>query len=95
MITLKYTISKIGQDAADLPWELWELTVLDVIGTRVEEHELEKLPAIIEQELGKDEHREKIRQLRDESIVNFGCAAKDTANELLHIRDELKNTPRA
>ena len=95
VITLKYTISKIGQDAADLPWELWELTVLDVIGTRVEEHELEKLPAIIEQELGKDEHREKIRQLRDESIVNFGCAAKDTANELLHIRDELKNTPRA
>lgn len=90
-ITLKYSVNKIGQDAADLPWELWELTVLDTIGTRIEERELEVLPAIIEQELGKSDRREKIRQLRDESVANFGCAAKDTANELLRIRDEFKN----
>jgi hypothetical protein len=90
-ITLKYSVNKIGQDAADLPWELWELTVLDTIGTRIEESELDRLPTAIEQELRKNDRREKIRQLRDESVANFGCAAKDTANELLRIRDELKN----
>lgn len=90
-ITLKYSVNKIGQDAADLPWELWELTVLDTIGTRLEESELERLPTVIEQELGKSDRREQIRQLRDESVANFGCAAKDAASELLRIRDEFKN----
>ena len=42
-------------------------------------------------ELGKSDRKEKIRQLRDESVANFGCAAKDAVNELLRIRDELKN----
>ena len=90
-ITLKYSVNKIGQDAADLPWELWELTVLDTIGTRLEESEVDRLPTAIEQELGKSDRKEKIRQLRDESVANFGCAAKDAVNELLRIRDELKN----
>jgi hypothetical protein len=91
VITLKYSVNKIGQDAADLPWELWELTVLDTIGARLEESEVDTLPTVIEQELGKSDRKEKIRQLRDESVANFGCAAKDTVNELLRIRDELKN----
>lgn len=90
-ITLKYSVNKIGQDAADLPWELWELTVLDTIGIRIEESELDRLPTAVEQELGKSDRREKIRQLRDESVANFGCAAKDAVNELLRIRDELKH----
>lgn len=90
-ITLKYSVNKIGHDAADLPWELWELTVLDIIGTRIEECELERLPTVIEQELGKSDRREKIRQLRDESVANFGCAAKDAVNELMCVRDELNN----
>lgn len=90
-ITLKYGVNKIGQDAADLPWELWELTVLDTIGARIEESELDRLPTAIEQELRKSDRRETIRQLRDESVANFGCAAKDATNELLRIRDELKH----
>ena len=90
-ITLTYSVNKIGQDAADLPWELWELTVLDTIGTRLEESELGRLPTVIEQELGESDRKEKIRQLRDESVANFGCAAKDAVNELMRIRDEFKN----
>lgn len=33
-----------------------------------------------------------IRRLRDESVANFGCAAKQVANELLRIRDDVRNT---
>lgn len=89
-ITLKYSVNKIGQEAADLPWDPWELTVLDIIGTRLDDRELDRLPIVIEQEVRKSDRREKIRQLRDESVANFGCAAKDAANELLHIRNECK-----
>ena len=89
-ITVKYDVNKIGLEASDLPWDLWELTVLDTLGTRIEERELEKLPTVIEQELGKNDRKEKIRQLRDESVANFDHAAKDVVNELLRIRDGFK-----
>jgi CDP-glycerol glycerophosphotransferase (TagB/SpsB family) len=90
VITVKYDVNKIGLEASDLPWDLWELTVLDTLGTRIEESELEKLPTVIEQELGKNDRKEKIRQLRDESVANFDHAAKDVVNEVLRIRDGLK-----
>jgi hypothetical protein len=32
-----------------------------------------------------------IRRLRDESVAHFACAAKHVANELLRIRDEIRN----
>lgn len=32
----------------DIPWDLWELTVLDTIGRRIEEQALDALPTIIE-----------------------------------------------
>jgi CDP-glycerol:poly(glycerophosphate) glycerophosphotransferase len=90
VITMKSAFNKLGLEAADLPWDPWELTVLDVIGQRVEEVELETLPEIIEQELGKSDRRENIRRLRDQSVANFGCAAKHVADELLRIRDEIR-----
>ncbi len=89
--TLKFALNKLGSEAADLPWELWEVDVLDTIGKRVEENELDILPKIIEQEFGRTDRKEKIRRLRDESVANFGCAAQHVANELLRIRDEIIN----
>jgi hypothetical protein len=91
VITMTSVFNKLGLEATDLPWDPWELTVLDVIGKRVEEVELEMLPKIIEQELGKSDRREKMRQLRDQSVANFGCAAKHAADELLLIRDEIRS----
>ena len=74
-----------------MPWDPWELTVLDIIGKRIEEEELDMLPQIVEQEVERNDRRQNIRQLRDESVANFACAAKDVANELLHIRDEINS----
>ncbi|MCC2642240.1 MAG: CDP-Glycerol:Poly(glycerophosphate) glycerophosphotransferase family [Nitrospira sp.] len=91
VITLKFTVNKLGLEAADLPWDLWELTVLDTIGRRIEEQELDALPAVIEQEFGLHDRRQMIRRLRDESVAHFACAAKHVANELLRIRDEIRN----
>jgi CDP-Glycerol:Poly(glycerophosphate) glycerophosphotransferase len=91
IITVRYDVNKIGLEASDLPWDLWELGVLDTIGTRIAEGEVDRLPTVIEQELAKSDRREKIRQLRNKSVANFGHAAMDAADELMRIRDEFKN----
>jgi hypothetical protein len=91
VITLRFDLNKIGLEASDLPWDLWELTVLDTIGTRIEEDEVDGLPTLIEVELAKSDRREKIRRLRNESVANFGHAAMDAADELVRIRDEVTN----
>ncbi len=91
VVTLKYDMNKFGLEAADLPWDPWELAVLDTIGKRIEEEKVDTLPQIVEQEAERNDRRQTIRQLRDESVANFACAAKDVANQLLHIRDEIKS----
>ena len=91
IITLKFDLNKLGSEAAELPWDLWELNALDTIGRRITESALDTLPTIIEQEVGKNDRKQMIRQLRDESVANFASAAKHVANELLHIRDEIQN----
>ena len=90
VITLRYDLNKIGLEVSDLPWDPWELSVLDTIGTRIEEDEVDGLPSVIERELAKSDRREKIRQLRDESVANFGHAAIAAADELMRIRDEFR-----
>ncbi|MCE3224267.1 MAG: CDP-glycerol:poly(glycerophosphate)glycerophosphotransferase [Nitrospira sp.] len=92
VVTLKFDLNKLGLEAADIPWDLWELTVLDTIGRRIEEQALDALPTIIEQEMSLPNRGQIIRRLRDESVANFGCAAKQVANELLRIRDDVRNT---
>jgi len=91
VITLKFDLNKLGLEAADLPWDLWELTVLDTIGQRIVESELDMLTKMIEQECGKNDRTQMIHRLRDESVANFACSAKHVADELLHIRDEIQS----
>jgi hypothetical protein len=91
VITLKFELDKLGSEAAELPWDPWELTVLDIVGRRIAESEMDVLPKIIEQELGTSERTQRIRRLRDESVANFACAAKYVADELLRIRDDMHN----
>jgi hypothetical protein len=95
VITLRYGLNKIGLEASDLPWDPWELSVLDTIGTRIDENDVDGLPSVIERELAKSDRREKIRQLRDESVVNFGHAAVEAADELMRIRDASRITQAA
>lgn len=90
VITFKFELNKLGQESADLPWDLWELTVLEIIGPRITENDLPTLATIVEREVGKSDRKHLIRRLRDESVANFGCAAQHVASELLRIRDEVK-----
>ncbi len=92
VITMKYDFNWVGMDGSDLPWDPWELSVLNTIGQQICESDLDKISEIIHQEIGKKDKRETIRQLRDKSIANFSRAANSSANELLRIRDEIQHT---
>ncbi len=92
VITVKYDLNRIGLEAADLPWDPWELTVLDVIGKQIDEAELVNLPDIIEFQNGTNGRKEAIRSLRERSVYNFGCSSAHVANELLLIRDSVRSS---
>ncbi len=90
VITLSYELSKLGLEAADLPWVPWELTVLDTIGKQIDEKELDVLPEKIQQVISGNDKQNMIRQLREESVSYFGCAGQQVVNELLRICDEVQ-----
>ena len=91
VITMRYDLNWMGLEGSDLPWDPWELSTLDTIGRQIDQKDLDCLPEIIEQEIGKDDKRDMIRRLREESVANFSCAANCVANELVDILDEIQN----
>ena len=85
VVTLAFEPEKRGFEASDLPYEPWELSVLDQVGRRIGEGDLERLPEILAQEANDLSRREEIRGLRDEFVVNFGCAAGPIVEELANL----------
>ncbi len=92
VVTVKTEFNKIGLEAADLSWDPWELTVLDQIGRQIDEAELDHLPEILQQEVGHDDRKPLIRQLRETSVNHFSCAAEHVADELLRIQEQVQST---
>jgi hypothetical protein len=92
VITVKVPFTKAGLEAADLPWDPWELSVLDSAGRRIEEDGVETLPQVAEQECRNTGTTQKARRLRDVAVANFGCAAKPVADALLQVRDTVRRT---
>lgn len=85
VVTLDFKPEKRGFEASDLPYEPWELSMLDVVGRKIGEADFARLPDILIQEAGDPSRREQIRSLRDEFVVNFGCAARPVVDELVKI----------
>ncbi len=85
VVTLEFQPEKRGFEASDLPYEPWELTVLDAVGERIGEAEFERLPEIITQHSSDSSRKERNRAIRDEYVVNFGCAAEAVVDELVKI----------
>lgn len=86
VVTIKSDLNRLGFEAADLPWDPWEFSVLDVLGYQIGEDEIDRLPTILDSILNGISKVDAIRQLREDCAVNFGCAAESVADQLLHIR---------
>jgi hypothetical protein len=86
VVTLNFEPEKRGFEASDLPYEPWELSVLDVVGRKIGEPDFDRLPEILTLEAGDSSRKEQIRAMRDEFVVNFGRAAGPVVDELVKIR---------
>lgn len=82
VITLDFQPEKRGFEASDLPYEPWELCVLDVVGRKIAEDQLEELPELIIAELAGPARAAAIRHLRQEYVINFGAAAPHVVDQL-------------
>lgn len=85
VVTLDFKPEKRGFEASDLPYEPWELTILDLVGRKIGEADFERIPEILTQEAGDSFRKEQVRAIRDEFVVNFGCAAGPVVDELIKI----------
>lgn len=90
VITLDFQPEKRGFEASDLPYDPWELRVLDVVGRKIDESQLDELPQLIAGELAASAKRGEVRRLRDECVVNFGAAASPIVDELERILSRLQ-----
>jgi hypothetical protein len=82
VITLHFEPEKRGFEANDLPYQPWELQVLDVVGVKLEQENIEQLPIIVRDLVGDVSRQEKIRALRQTYVQHFGHASLRVVDEL-------------
>ena len=76
VITVGIEPVREGTEASDLPYDPWELTVLNDIGLRLTEQDVERLADYLPSLTQDERYKHNIRALRAEFVVNFGCAVQ-------------------
>jgi len=92
VITIAFEYDFIGQEAYDLPFEVWELGILDKIGKRISADEFIYAADVIESLLT-DKHKKQelseLRELREKNLYNYRLSGEVIANSLVEIMREL------
>lgn len=90
VLTVAFTPDKRGMEANDLPYEPWELTVLDVIGRQIKDEDVERLPGIVASVAASERQRTAIRDLRARSVSHFGAAAPLVVDAIESMLDRIR-----
>lgn len=85
VVTLAYELDKRGFDAFSIPHPSWESQVVEHIGHRLDPAELEQLPRIIDELTSDETFPERILNIRESSVANFGQAAAPVVDAILNI----------
>ncbi|MDA9343289.1 CDP-glycerol glycerophosphotransferase family protein [Gammaproteobacteria bacterium] len=92
VITIAFEYDFIGQEAHDLPFEVWELGILDKIGKRLNADQFIYVADIVEGLL-KDRHLKQglseLRELREANLYNYMFSGEIIATNLVRIMREL------
>lgn len=94
VITLKFEVKTEGLEANDLPYDVWELGVLDQIGKQVGEKEICNITTHVDELLNSNAPKEQIQSLRNTHVYNFGNAASVAAEQLKHISNVYQKHPK-
>lgn len=90
VLSVEFQPEKRGTEANDIPYDPWELTVLNIIGKQLKENEFDALPKIVASFCGNEEQKQAIRQLRQQSVVHFGDSASFVVDNLEQILNEIQ-----
>ena len=90
VITIDYKYDFLGQEANDLPFEIWELGMVDKIGTRLEAERICDIANIVKVLLKAKHEKREVRKLRDHNLFNYGNSGEVIANSLVEIMAALE-----
>jgi CDP-glycerol glycerophosphotransferase (TagB/SpsB family) len=91
VVSMRFDYDETGMEASDLPGELWEIGVLDKIGFRIGEEDLETLPERIGTLVGTEELRDSIRLVMKKNLFNPGEAGRTAARQIHEIQKRVAN----
>ena len=75
----------LGQEANDLPYDVWELSVLNKIGKRINNKDMKNISNVIEIVLGESNDKSSLQKLREESLYNYKKSGEVIASNLVEI----------
>jgi CDP-glycerol glycerophosphotransferase (TagB/SpsB family) len=82
VITIIFDYNFLGQEANDIPHQLWEMSMLKKIGATLEVSEVERLPHILQTTLNEHYKIRDLNKLRDENLYNFNKSGEVIAEHL-------------
>lgn len=82
VIAIKGNIEKDGKEVKSVTKEAWELENLEQLATLIEIHDIQNIEQYIQSSLAKM-NQQKIQELRDKSLFNYGKAGLVAAEQLL------------
>ena len=80
----------MGTEANDLPYDVWELGMLNQVGQCIEADEIATLPKSIEKLLADNNQAGHLRSLRDQHIYNYMTSGEVAAKQLLDIQASIQ-----
>lgn len=82
---------KEGFEAWEIPHEAWEMQALDSLGKRIMPGDEARIVDAVRELLARHgDMAQKIQSIRNNNVVNFGCAGPVIAEHLIHTADSLK-----
>ena len=80
----------LGMEGNDIPWNAWELDIIDKLGATVKSDELHTLPMLINSTIAsQQQYIPLIQSLRKEYVYNIGNAGKKSADVLIDIAGQV------
>ncbi len=80
----------LGMEGNDIPWNAWELDVLEQLGAVIHSDEIQKLPSLVDSTIAsRKQYIASIQALRDNAVCNIGRAGEKSAEVLVDIAKQV------
>ena len=82
VITISYEVNRDGFEAFDLPWQMTDIILSEKIGYRIMPESISKIPDLVTEMINDKSFQQRIIEIRNKTIANFGCCSKSVVDEI-------------